>query len=210
MTAPSPHGLDNLVRAGHTADVWLDTVARWLGTKDRHYAYRVLRAWLHTVRDRVTVDAAAHFAAQLPTLLRGLFFDGWTPSQVPVKYDAEQFVRTVAQEANVSLVDARKAIPAVAAALTERCAPGQLEHLCAQLPAPIRALLRPSARTSTRLESVEHATQAALEALGTLVRGLEELPADEPRPERISTAARRAHAVLLEAAASDRAPANTS
>ncbi|MBO0877104.1 MAG: DUF2267 domain-containing protein, partial [Pseudonocardia sp.] len=116
----------------------------------RHYACRGLRAWLHTVRDRVTVDGAAHFAAQPPMLLRGLFFDGWTPSRVPVKYDAEQLVLTAAQEANVSLADARTAIPAVTAALTERCAPGQLDHLLAQLPGPIRAVLRPGAPTAAQ------------------------------------------------------------
>ncbi|MBO0874187.1 MAG: DUF2267 domain-containing protein, partial [Pseudonocardia sp.] len=64
----------------HTAEVWVSAVAQQLGTEDRHYACRGLRAWLHTVRDRVTVDGAAHFAAQPPMLLRGLFFDGWTPS----------------------------------------------------------------------------------------------------------------------------------
>lgn len=218
MTTGSSHSLDKFTRACHTAEVWVSAVAQQLGTEDRHYAYRVLRAWLHTVRDRVTVDGAAHFAAQLPMLLRGLFFDGWTPSRVPVKYDAEQLVLTVAQEANVSLADARTAIPAVTAALTERCAPGQLDHLLAQLPGPIRALLRPStptaaqpaARTSgksapARLEHIEHSAQAALEALGILVCGLEELPADEQEPRRISTAAHRAHEILLAAAAQDTA-----
>jgi hypothetical protein len=28
---------------------------------------------------------AAHVAAQLPELLRGVFYDGWNPSKVPVK-----------------------------------------------------------------------------------------------------------------------------
>ena len=31
---------------------------------DRRYAYRILRAFLHTVRDRLTVDEAAQLAAQ--------------------------------------------------------------------------------------------------------------------------------------------------
>lgn len=219
MTRANPHSLDNFARACHTADAWLSTLAQQLGTEDRHHAYRLLRAWLHTVRDRVTVDSAAHFAAQLPMLLRGLFFDGWTPSQVPVKFDAEQLVLTVAQEANLSLADARTAIPSVTEALAQRCAPGQLDHLFAQLPAPIRALLRPSTPTAAaptarttrqpapaaRLDHIEHSTQAAVEALGALVRGLEELPADEQHPQRISTAARRAHEILLEAAAREAA-----
>lgn len=143
MKTQSPNHLDNFIRAGHTAEMWLDTVAEHLGTKDRHYAYRVLRAWLHTVRDRLSAQSAAHFSAQLPLLLRGLYFDGWLPSRVPVKYDAAHFLLAVTNEAEISPAEARRAIPAVAEALAARCAPGQLEHLLAPLPHGIRVLLRP-------------------------------------------------------------------
>ncbi|RSD11633.1 DUF2267 domain-containing protein [Amycolatopsis eburnea] len=30
--------------------------------------------------DRLTVEAAAHFATQLPELLRGVYYEGWTPA----------------------------------------------------------------------------------------------------------------------------------
>ncbi|MGZ4255190.1 MAG: DUF2267 domain-containing protein [Solirubrobacteraceae bacterium] len=49
------------------AHVWLPEVAAELGTDDHHYVYRVLRAVLHAVRDRLTVDEAAQLAAQLPS-----------------------------------------------------------------------------------------------------------------------------------------------
>jgi uncharacterized protein (DUF2267 family) len=56
MTTSNPRDLDNFVRAGHTAELWLSAVAHQLGTDDRHYAYRVLRGWLHTVRDPLAVS----------------------------------------------------------------------------------------------------------------------------------------------------------
>ena len=66
----------------HTAHTWINDVAKEFDTDDREFAYRVLRAWLHTLRDRLTVEASAHFAAQLPDLIRGVFYAGWirTPS----------------------------------------------------------------------------------------------------------------------------------
>lgn len=210
MTASVSHGSDVFAGAEHNARVWLDTVAHQLGTRDRHYAYRVLRAWLCTIRDRLTPDAAAHFAAQLPALLRGVFFDGWRPSQVPAKYDAEQFFITVAQDARLSADEAKQAIPAVTAALALRCSPGQLDHLFAQLPGQLRDLLAPATTPNQsvaeakpghdeRIEHLEHATQAALDALRSLVEGLEELPTEEPQPHRITAAAHHAHQILLEA-----------
>ena len=40
---------------------------------------------LHALRDRLTVDEAADLGAQLPLLIRGLYYEGWDPSSTPVK-----------------------------------------------------------------------------------------------------------------------------
>ena len=45
-------------RKAHT---WVCDVAREFDTEDREFAYRVLRAWLHTLRDRHTVEAVVGF-----------------------------------------------------------------------------------------------------------------------------------------------------
>jgi uncharacterized protein (DUF2267 family) len=221
----SSHDLDAFDRSDRTALEWVDTVAEHLGTEDRDHAYRVLRAWLRIVRDRLTVDGAAHAAAQLPLLLRGLFYDGWMPSHVPVKYDADQFLLTLAQDARISLDEARRAAPAVTAALVRRCSPGQIDHVLAQLPAPLRQLLAPAAqaqpseataketraaaaptegpplsrsnRQADRFDDVEQKLDTVLDAVRTLIRGLEEHPSEEPHPERVTAAARRAHQILL-------------
>ncbi|MFD1049696.1 DUF2267 domain-containing protein, partial [Kibdelosporangium lantanae] len=71
--------------AEQTAYEWLRVIADQLGTDDVHEAYQVLRPWLHLLRDRLSVPGAAHLAAQLPELLRGVFYDGWRPSEVPVR-----------------------------------------------------------------------------------------------------------------------------
>ncbi len=129
----------------HTANIWLKAVSEALGTEDRHLAHRVLRTWLHTLRDRVTIDVAAHFAAQLPDLLRGAYYDGWNPSTVPVKYDREGYVNRFVQEAKVAAEDVPHLASAVTAVVRDHVSPGQLEAALEQLPHDIRALLLQSA-----------------------------------------------------------------
>ncbi|WP_328364259.1 DUF2267 domain-containing protein [Streptomyces sp. NBC_00457] len=125
----------------HTANIWLKAVAEALGTEDRHFAHRVLRTWLHTLRDRVTVDVAAHFAAQLPDLLRGAYYDGWDPSAVPVKYGREGYVDRFVQEAKVDADDVPRIASAVTGVVRDHVSPGQLEAAVDQLPHDIRELL---------------------------------------------------------------------
>jgi uncharacterized protein (DUF2267 family) len=145
--AGAGHDFDAVQRAGRSAQEWIDTVAEEMGTEDRNIAYRALRSWLHAVRDRIGVESTAHFAAQLPVLLRGVYFDGWRPSEVPIKYTADQFLLTIAQDARIGLPEARHVAAAVTSGLSRRCSPGQVEHLLAQFPAHLRAVLTASPET---------------------------------------------------------------
>ncbi len=58
----------------------------------RNQSYAALRAVLHALRDRLTVEESAQFAAQLPMLIRGLYYAGWDPSRVPQKMTREEFL----------------------------------------------------------------------------------------------------------------------
>ena len=132
--------IDHAMHAAHT---WVNEVAKEFDTDDREFSYGVLRAWLHTLRDRLTVEAAAHFAAQLPDLIRGVFYAGWDPGAVPVKYNAEAYAVHFAREANISLQDVGKAAAAVTTALLHFLPPAQMDKALEQLPSEIRALLKP-------------------------------------------------------------------
>ena len=80
-------------RSAAKASIWLKDVASELGDGDRQYAYRVLRAVLHVLRDRLTIDAAAKLAAPLPTLIRGIYYEDWDPKS---RADAGPHARHVA------------------------------------------------------------------------------------------------------------------
>lgn len=61
----------------------------------RNQSYAALRSVLQTLRDRLTVEETAQLAAQLPTLVRGLYYEGWNPTVVPVDMDRAEFLARV-------------------------------------------------------------------------------------------------------------------
>lgn len=141
-------GLDVFDRSVHKTNEWLKDLMERLGSDDRGYAYRVLRGYFHVLRDRLTVDEAAQLAAQLPHLLRGVFYEGWDPSRTPETYrDRETFLSRLAERAQLAgPTEASVAAEAATAVLRERIAEGEVEDVMQSLPTSIRTLLQPAGR----------------------------------------------------------------
>jgi uncharacterized protein (DUF2267 family) len=135
-------GVDSLDGSIAKVNQWLADVAGAFGTDDRRLAYRVLRAWLHCLRDRLTVQVAAHFAAQLPELWRGVFYGGWNPSGVPVKYGRSDYVTRFAREAGVHESDVARAAGVVTAVVRKHMSAGAVDEAFALLPADLRRFLQ--------------------------------------------------------------------
>lgn len=135
--------VDSLDRSIAKTNAWLADVAEGFGTDDRRFAYRMMRAWLHALRDRLTVQVAAHFAAQLPELLRGVFYDGWNPSRVPLKYGPDEYVTRFAREAAIHDSDVAKAAAVVTAVIRMHVSGGLVDEVLGLLPADLRELLEP-------------------------------------------------------------------
>src|SRR5690242_7474874 len=114
-----------------TTNIWLDDIMRELGWKDRHKAYHALRAVLQTLRDRLSVDEALQLSAQLPLLVRGVFFEGWHPADKPRKERHwDQFVAHVSESFALDTeVDPTKITRSVLKVLCRHIAQGEADSL---------------------------------------------------------------------------------
>jgi len=130
-------------RSVEKAHLWLNDVAAEMGTDDHNAAYRVLRAYLHALRDRLPVDEAAQLAAQLPELIRGIYYEGWNPSATPVRYRTfAEFLERIADEAVLDgETEASFASSAAASVLRRHVSAGEIDDIRAILPEELRPIL---------------------------------------------------------------------
>jgi uncharacterized protein (DUF2267 family) len=136
----SATGLDTFDTTVQATNVWLHDVMIRMGWIDREKAWRALRAVMHALRDRLAVNDAAHLAAQLPMLVRGMYYEGWHPADKPLKEHRADFLRRVREVFTFDLsADPERVIRAVFGTLEKHITPGEAEKVKAALPGDLRA-----------------------------------------------------------------------
>jgi uncharacterized protein (DUF2267 family) len=128
--------------AVQTANRWLDELMEELGWDDRQMTFYAFRVVLHALRDRLSVEHVADLGAQLPMLIRGLFYEGWRPSGKPLKErKKEEFLAHI----EAAIQDHPAVYPeavawAVFKVLEQRVSLGEIEDIKSTLPVPLRSL----------------------------------------------------------------------
>ena len=138
----STSGLAVLDHTVQETNVWLRIVADQLQLEDRHHAYIALRAVLHALRDRLRPEVAVHLGAQLPTLVRGVYYEGWHMAGKPTKdRSVQDFSEHVLRELPPQFpMDALTVSRGVFEALWEKLDPGEFAKLMDHLPVSLRTL----------------------------------------------------------------------
>jgi uncharacterized protein (DUF2267 family) len=137
----SATGLEVFDDTLHKTNSWLKQIGEQLNL-DRRRAYHVLRAGLHCLRDRLTVEEAAHLSDQLPMLVRGIYFEAWRPAGKPEKIRSrEEFLdRFRALWGTAEPIDAEAAVSALFQVLERHVSPGEIEDVIQTLPKDLRTL----------------------------------------------------------------------
>src|SRR5688500_15152478 len=147
----SATGLEVFDTTLHKTHTWLGELMELLDWRDRRRAYLALRATLHALRDRLTIEEVAQLAAQLPMLVRGFYYEGWDPTGKPVKErHLDQFLaRIVVGMPGDEPVNPQQVAQAVFTVLARRVTEGEIEDVKHILPQEIRSLWPTEAVTTS-------------------------------------------------------------
>lgn len=96
-----PKHVTVFARTTHKSQIWIKEVQREMKWMSGDNVYHLLRAVLQSLRDQLSAHEAAHFAAQLPLLLRGTFYEGWNPkSKLSPSISKINFLELVKEKLN--------------------------------------------------------------------------------------------------------------
>ncbi|MEZ5361876.1 MAG: DUF2267 domain-containing protein [Bryobacterales bacterium] len=123
---------------------WLTELCDDLNWNDRHKAYRALRATLHALRDRLPMEESVQLGAQLPMLIRGLYYEGWRPSETPDKeLDRAAILARVRDAFEYdSAFNSKSVVLAVFRLLESHISEGESQDIASVLPEKLRMLWR--------------------------------------------------------------------
>jgi len=135
-------GLAPIDSTVHTTNEWFHDINKIMGWKERPQAYHALRAVLHALRDRLSVEQVAALGAQLPLLVRGIYYEGWHPHGKPLKErKREEFLAHIAKAYRTEpAVDAEEVTRAIFHLLRQRLSAGQVATIISVLPTDIQEL----------------------------------------------------------------------
>ncbi|MCC7250567.1 DUF2267 domain-containing protein [Hyphomicrobium sp.] len=143
MTVPS-----SIARTVQQTQEWLKELRDNAGLADEEEALAVLRVVLHQLRDRLTPEEAVELAAQLPTIVRGIFYEGWRPSRTPERIRSkEKFLDEITIKLLPRRIPPERAVKDVLALVAHHCDPGEISQVIDQLPADLKRLWPETSRT---------------------------------------------------------------
>ena len=141
------HVFDNYF---NEANAYVNELAYELGHEnDQKSTIRLLRAVLHTIRDRITFGESLHLLAQLPMVLKALYVEQWTYHENPPLFydDIAGFTEAVKNEQAKfgeqkfgRKESAEDQVKVVIASLRKFITDGEAIHVLDQMPKEVREL----------------------------------------------------------------------
>ncbi len=135
-------GIETIDRSIERTNEWLNELSLLLGTEDHGEAFTTLRSVLHALRDRLPLIANSRLAAQLPIVLRGVYYEGWQPDRGHVHTRSlREFLALVERDAphgdDLSAEDKARSVFGLLVAHLDS---GEVDRLVSALPLPVQEL----------------------------------------------------------------------
>ena len=136
----SKQGLEVIDHTVQLTHEWVNELAERLDWTNHRNVFHLLRLTITGLRDILGHNEAAQLSAQLPILIRGVYYEGWRPSDTPLK---DQNKSTFVDRINVKLdgypeYRGEEDIHTVFELLNGRISEGEIEDIRSALPASFR------------------------------------------------------------------------
>lgn len=128
----------------HQAMDWIyaiEEACHW-DEENQKKAFAILRAVLHELRKLLPLEKAAQLSAQLPLIIRGIFFENWRP-HVVVSQEIKKgdFLASIAKALYpYQNIDPEETVRSVFHVLKEKLPAGTLEDILKNMPKEIQEL----------------------------------------------------------------------
>lgn len=136
------HGLETIDHTVQLTHAWINELDRRLGWGNSGRSYQLLKVVLQAIRDWLPATESAMFAAQLPMLIRGAYYEHWQPAKTPARRRSKaDFLARVEASLGAGLpMPTETAVSVVLAFLSTKISAGEIEDIRASLPAELRAM----------------------------------------------------------------------
>ena len=121
---------------------WVDELAMELHVADPDRALHALRAGLHAIRDWLPDREVVALGAQLPMLIRGIYYEGWRLGTRQHGRDRDAIYAAIRRELahDPLTATATNVLTAVIHLLFRHVSNGEIDHIIHVLPKPIAEL----------------------------------------------------------------------
>jgi uncharacterized protein (DUF2267 family) len=145
-------GLDVFDVTIQRTNAWLKDLMQELNWSDRRQTYLAFRCVLHAIRDHIALKDAVFLGEQLPMLIRGAYFEHWTPpDRPPLLRSQEDFFSilscSLARDGEHA-ANAKAVTLAVFRLLERKATEGEIEDLQHVMPQALSDLWPPTLRAA--------------------------------------------------------------
>jgi uncharacterized protein (DUF2267 family) len=129
-----------ILHASELFQQWLTDLKERAMLQTHNQSQAMFRAVLHQMRDHMTPSQVLIFADALPPLPRGIFLEGWRPTQPPPLTSPEAFLAEVIKRLSPHHSPPDSIVSDVLSVLALRSEPHDAKAMREQLPAALQQL----------------------------------------------------------------------
>jgi uncharacterized protein (DUF2267 family) len=132
-------GLAHTVQVAHE---WINDLDERLSWHHKPRAFRLLKSVLHALRDRLPLIEASDLGAQLPTLIRGIYYEQWRPAEAATRLgDKAAFLKRIHDDfSRDPELPSESDVMAVFGLLSKKISSGEIDQVRRLLPPDLRSL----------------------------------------------------------------------